>query len=96
MFAFSKQNVVPNATRSCGPYNPANKSDGISIENRNIFDEFNHDTIGMIAIDSRGRIAGGTSTNGAAHKIPGFVIFVFIWLIWKCISSALNPALHGV
>lgn len=27
----------------------------------------------MIAIDSQGRIAGGTSTNGATHKVPGYV-----------------------
>jgi len=33
----------------------------------------NHDTIGMIAIDSKGRIAGGTSTNGWSHKVPGYV-----------------------
>jgi len=30
-----------------------------------------HDTIGMIAIDVNGRMASGTSTNGANHKIPG-------------------------
>jgi len=28
----------------------------------------------MIAIDSKGRIAGGTSTNGANHKVPGYVL----------------------
>lgn len=26
---------------------------------------------GMIVIDAKGRIACGTSTNGATHKIPG-------------------------
>ena len=36
-------------------------------------DRHNHDTIGMIVIDSRGNVAGGTSTNGATHKIPGSV-----------------------
>lgn len=35
--------------------------------------EDNHDTIGMIAIDIRGHIASGTSTNGAKNKIPGRV-----------------------
>jgi len=33
--------------------------------------EENHDTIGMLAIDSQGRTAAGTSTNGANHKIRG-------------------------
>ena len=32
-----------------------------------------HDTIGMIALDSNGNIACGTSTNGATYKIPGRV-----------------------
>jgi isoaspartyl peptidase/L-asparaginase-like protein (Ntn-hydrolase superfamily) len=33
----------------------------------------NHDTIGMVAIDSDGHIAAGTSTNGMTFKIPGRV-----------------------
>lgn len=41
------------------------------IESEITGSEENHDTIGMLAIDSRGRIAAGTSTNGANHKIPG-------------------------
>lgn len=36
-----------------------------------MFDSNNHDTIGMIAIDKAGKIAAGTSSNGATHKIPG-------------------------
>jgi len=32
-----------------------------------------HDTIGMVAIDSNGSIACGTSSNGATYKIPGRV-----------------------
>jgi len=32
-----------------------------------------HDTIGMVAIDKNGSIACGTTTNGAAYKIPGRV-----------------------
>jgi isoaspartyl peptidase/L-asparaginase-like protein (Ntn-hydrolase superfamily) len=32
-----------------------------------------HDTIGMVAIDAEGKMASGTSTNGARHKIPGRV-----------------------
>lgn len=33
--------------------------------------EENHDTISILAIDSQGRTAAGSSTNGAKHKIPG-------------------------
>jgi len=47
---------------------------------KNSFDSANkehlvegHDTIGMIAIDSNGSIACGTTTNGATYKIPGRV-----------------------
>lgn len=36
-------------------------------------DIYGHDTIGMVAIDKNGSIACGTSTNGAAYKIPGRV-----------------------
>uniref|UniRef100_A0A6G1SLF5 N(4)-(beta-N-acetylglucosaminyl)-L-asparaginase n=1 Tax=Aceria tosichella TaxID=561515 RepID=A0A6G1SLF5_9ACAR len=32
-----------------------------------------HDTIGMVAIDSQGRVASGTSTNGLRYKILGRV-----------------------
>lgn len=32
-----------------------------------------HDTISMIAIHADGTMAAGTSTNGAAHKVPGRV-----------------------
>jgi N4-(beta-N-acetylglucosaminyl)-L-asparaginase len=32
-----------------------------------------HDTIGMLAIDATGRMAGGCSTSGLAYKLPGRV-----------------------
>ena len=32
-----------------------------------------HDTIGMLAIDSQGKLAGGCSTSGTAFKMPGRV-----------------------
>jgi isoaspartyl peptidase/L-asparaginase-like protein (Ntn-hydrolase superfamily) len=32
-----------------------------------------HDTIGMLAIDSQGKMAGGCSTSGTAFKLPGRV-----------------------
>ena len=34
---------------------------------------YGHDTIGMVTLDQNGSIACGTSTNGAAFKIPGRV-----------------------
>lgn len=33
--------------------------------------EENHDTIGILAIDSQGHVAAGTSSNGLNYKIPG-------------------------
>ena len=36
-----------------------------------VWSEQNHDTIGVLAIDTKGHIAAGTSTNGAKFKIPG-------------------------
>ncbi len=36
-------------------------------------DKTGHDTIGMIALDTNGSIACGTSTNGVTYKIPGRV-----------------------
>jgi isoaspartyl peptidase/L-asparaginase-like protein (Ntn-hydrolase superfamily) len=32
-----------------------------------------HDTVGMLALDSAGRLAGGCSTSGLAFKLPGRV-----------------------
>ena len=40
-------------------------------ENRGIVNEYNHDTIGMIAFDQHGTTAAGTTTNGLTHKISG-------------------------
>ena len=37
-----------------------------------IVDRYNHDTIGMVAIDGNSDVAAGTSTNGAKYKIPGY------------------------
>lgn len=70
------QNVIPDPKTSCGPYqsvdvNNKTKERNISTQVRNIFGAHNHDTIGMIVIDRNNQIAAGTSSNGAAHKIPG-------------------------
>ncbi|KAG0719963.1 putative N(4)-(beta-N-acetylglucosaminyl)-L-asparaginase [Chionoecetes opilio] len=69
-------NVTPDPATSCGPYKPhatnRNTKQSTAKEGGN-FNRLNHDTIGMIAIDARGHISGGTSTNGARNKIPGRV-----------------------
>lgn len=70
-----RQNVAPDPTSNCGPYRPIDNG-RINTKKRRVnenINRYNHDTIGMIAIDSNGNIAGGTSTNGASHKIPGLV-----------------------
>ena len=66
------RNVSPDPKVTCGPYKRDKQRHsgprvmrGISIDN--------HDTIGMIAVDRKGDIAVGTSTNGLNHKIAGRV-----------------------
>jgi len=73
------RNVYPDPTTSCGPYqiDPLQKIKLASTSTRAI-DRFNHDTIGMVAIDSQGKIAAATSSNGARHKIPGYVLHYII------------------
>ncbi|XP_028657971.1 N(4)-(beta-N-acetylglucosaminyl)-L-asparaginase [Erpetoichthys calabaricus] len=65
------RNVSPDPLESCGPYKPA---PGLQKRERHpkIIIQ-NHDTIGMIVVDSFGHVAVGTSTNGATHKIAGRV-----------------------
>lgn len=43
--------------------------------------------IGMIVIDAMGRIACGTSTNGASHKIAGYVcnVYMYMCIYMQCI-----------
>ncbi|XP_020853488.1 LOW QUALITY PROTEIN: N(4)-(beta-N-acetylglucosaminyl)-L-asparaginase [Phascolarctos cinereus] len=66
------KNVIPDASKSCGPYKPSRvlKQHLHTSEKINIH---SHDTIGMVVIDKTGHIAAGTSTNGAKFKIPGRV-----------------------
>ncbi|XP_070495386.1 N(4)-(Beta-N-acetylglucosaminyl)-L-asparaginase-like [Chironomus tepperi] len=69
------QNVLPSPDKHCGPYVPISE-DFLTASRDNhesLFSSNNHDTIGMVAIDTAGNIAAGTSTNGANHKIPGRV-----------------------
>ncbi|XP_051820221.1 N(4)-(beta-N-acetylglucosaminyl)-L-asparaginase [Antechinus flavipes] len=66
------KNVIPDASKSCGPYKPSRvlKQHLHTSEKINIH---SHDTIGMVVISKTGHIASGTSTNGAKFKIPGRV-----------------------
>ncbi|XP_042664070.1 N(4)-(beta-N-acetylglucosaminyl)-L-asparaginase [Tyto alba] len=67
------KNVVPDSSKSCGPYKRPQKvtyKEEQTISQRSVH---NHDTIGMVVIGESGTTASGTSTNGAAHKIPGRV-----------------------
>lgn len=63
------QNVYPDPKQHCGPYKPVKRYHEDSTRVK--IDRFNHDTIGMVAIDDKQDIAAGTSTNGAKFKIPG-------------------------
>ena len=66
-------NVQPDPRKYCGPYfsSRTRAPRGLSHHRTFSLKENNHDTIGMIVIDSQGHIAAGTSTNGLNHKIPG-------------------------
>ncbi len=84
-----RKNVLPDATKHCGPYKPntatpqqltpreAASASPRSLSSRDRsragVDESNHDTIAMITIDVHGNMAAGTSTNGLSHKVPGRV-----------------------
>ncbi|KAK4351173.1 hypothetical protein RND71_030486 [Anisodus tanguticus] len=75
-----RKNVIPRD--DCGPYHPNGPSiRRCMMDNEPRPNEFgsvnvglhSHDTISMAVIDQVGRIAVGTSTNGATFKIPGRV-----------------------
>lgn len=59
--------MSPDPSNSCGPYTPVGK-DTIKPS---FGQSGNHDTIGMVALDSEGKMVAGTSTNGAIHKVAG-------------------------
>jgi N4-(beta-N-acetylglucosaminyl)-L-asparaginase len=69
-------NVTPDPKTSCGPYTPIQLISSSMEYSTLIVPESqpaSHDTISLIAIDSSGVMAAGTSTNGASHKVPGRV-----------------------
>lgn len=65
--------MKPDPKQHCGPYKQQTKVYKQKINDyvRVKMDRYNHDTIGMVAIDNNGDIAAGTSTNGAKFKISG-------------------------
>ncbi|XP_029789975.1 N(4)-(beta-N-acetylglucosaminyl)-L-asparaginase isoform X2 [Suricata suricatta] len=64
------RNVVPDASKYCGPYKPPSilKQGGPTYKETG--DHYGHDTIGMVVIHETGRTAAGTSTNGDS-PVPG-------------------------
>lgn len=69
-----RDNVEPDPKASCGPYTSRRdyKKSTKTLEKKEINRNKWHDTIGMIAVDSRGNMAVGTSSNGAIYKVPGY------------------------
>ncbi|KAL2781131.1 N(4)-(beta-N-acetylglucosaminyl)-L-asparaginase isoform 2 precursor [Daubentonia madagascariensis] len=64
------RNVIPDASKYCGPYKPRSilkQDDPTYKETR---DNRGHDTIGMVVIHKMGHTAAGTSTNGDS-PVPG-------------------------
>lgn len=73
------QNVFPDPRRSCGPYHPIREPVKANKKFDNI-NEGNHDTIGIVALDGKGNIASGASTNGLTYKIPGYLVFFYFFM----------------
>lgn len=66
-------NVSPDPKKSCGPYHPSTNVLEESTRKDKEIGYLNHDTIGMVAVDTNGHVVSGTTTNGLNHKIPGRV-----------------------
>ena len=71
--------MSPKASESCGPYKQ-NNADQLCAHSANGHkmhgsvsgtwpSRQDHDTIAMVAIDAKGNIAAGASSNGASHKV---------------------------
>ncbi|UNI18032.1 N(4)-(beta-N-acetylglucosaminyl)-L-asparaginase [Purpureocillium takamizusanense] len=74
--------VRPDPSSSCGPYAPLLSSQHLLESRAADGDETpsspspswrSHDTLSLIALHPSGQLAAGTTTNGAAHKVPGRV-----------------------
>jgi len=75
--------VTPDPALSCGPYAPldvhSNSGSSTSEGGEEVAlggkrkTKVGHDTVSMIALDGKGGMAAGTSTNGLGFKVPGRV-----------------------
>ncbi|KAL7941170.1 asparaginase-like protein [Trichoderma barbatum] len=73
--------LVPDPSSSCGPYSPMSysypfKDDGFTDDiprPKSIPVTTSQDTLSLVAVSWAGVMASCTTTNGAAHKIPGRV-----------------------
>ena len=64
---FKKENLLtPEIKRKWEKWKTTNRKMHDPVKN-------NHDTIGLLAMDANGNIAGGVSTSGWAYKMPGRV-----------------------
>lgn len=64
---YDKDAPIARRTSGAEPPRPQAK------DARLLISEDNHDTIGMVIVDTKGDLACGTTTNGAANKIAGRV-----------------------
>jgi hypothetical protein len=60
---------LDGADTSCGPYAPSESTSLVAANTKTWASQENHDTIGIIALSHDGKMACGTSTNGANHKV---------------------------
>lgn len=66
---FSRENLLTEESRKAWEKWKANNPRTAKIP----VDSENHDTIGMVAIDSKGNLSGACTTSGLAWKLPGRV-----------------------
>jgi N4-(beta-N-acetylglucosaminyl)-L-asparaginase len=79
-FALQKKGLSTNAQQAYtewlkkSSYQPVTNRENKSHNNNlPVSDEFNHDTIGMLALDTQGNLSGSCTTSGQAFKMRGRV-----------------------
>jgi N4-(beta-N-acetylglucosaminyl)-L-asparaginase len=88
---WKENNCQPNfytnldgSTTSCPPYQSPDLDIVKPKVHRGWASKDQHDTIGMVAIDSTGSMACGTSTNGANHKVRRIHIVLCHTYMYVC------------
>jgi len=66
---FMKENLLTDESRRAWEQWKASKAPAF----KPVINSENHDTIGMVALDSRGNLSGACTTSGMAWKLPGRV-----------------------